>query len=171
MRSFTLLLALPLPAPTAASPHPAGPGGAAHRPLFQKQEDKSKAASALTSEAAQGAARRGGAEPGHPKSQFHRQASFRPHGEGQDSSCPLATDEEFARRAWLDATGRIPPYEELLAFLRDQGRRISATSWSTNSSRAKHSSTSGPTTSKTFSAPAAAWARASICSTTGCGSG
>jgi hypothetical protein len=29
----------------------------------------------------------------------------------------LATDEEFARRAWLDATGRVPPVDELVAFL------------------------------------------------------
>jgi hypothetical protein len=31
----------------------------------------------------------------------------------------LAADEEFARRAWLDATGRIPPVAELNAFLKD----------------------------------------------------
>ena len=73
---------------------------------------------------------------------------------------PLASDEEFARRAWLDATGRIPAPEALARFLGRPGRRISATSWSTSSSPAKASSTSGPTTSKTFSAPAAAWAPA-----------
>ena len=33
---------------------------------------------------------------------------------------PLAADEEFARRAWLDATGRIPPVAELTAFLQDK---------------------------------------------------
>ena len=32
----------------------------------------------------------------------------------------LASDEEFARRAWLDATGRIPPIHELTAFLNDK---------------------------------------------------
>jgi hypothetical protein len=32
----------------------------------------------------------------------------------------LASDEEFARRAWLDATGRIPPVADLTAFLRDK---------------------------------------------------
>ena len=30
-----------------------------------------------------------------------------------------ASDREFARRAYLDATGRIPPVDELLAFLED----------------------------------------------------
>ena len=30
-----------------------------------------------------------------------------------------ASDREFARRAYLDATGRIPPVDELLAFLDD----------------------------------------------------
>ncbi|HYI96352.1 MAG TPA: DUF1549 domain-containing protein [Bryobacteraceae bacterium] len=32
----------------------------------------------------------------------------------------LAADEEFARRAWLDATGRIPPVADLTAFLQDK---------------------------------------------------
>ena len=32
----------------------------------------------------------------------------------------VAADEEFARRAWLDATGRIPPVHELNAFLNDK---------------------------------------------------
>lgn len=31
----------------------------------------------------------------------------------------LASDVDFARRAWLDATGRIPPVNELMAFVRD----------------------------------------------------
>jgi hypothetical protein len=31
----------------------------------------------------------------------------------------LAADEEFARRAWLDATGRIPPADALTSFLKD----------------------------------------------------
>ena len=52
MRSFTLLLALPLLAQQQPSGHPQDQVDAAHRPLFQKKEDKSKAASALTSKAA-----------------------------------------------------------------------------------------------------------------------
>jgi Protein of unknown function (DUF1549)/Protein of unknown function (DUF1553) len=32
---------------------------------------------------------------------------------------PLAGDQEFARRAWLDATGRIPSSDELQTFLAD----------------------------------------------------
>ncbi|MBY0503300.1 MAG: DUF1549 and DUF1553 domain-containing protein [Bryobacteraceae bacterium] len=33
---------------------------------------------------------------------------------------PLAGDEQFARRVWLDATGRIPPIGELAAFVADR---------------------------------------------------
>jgi hypothetical protein len=33
---------------------------------------------------------------------------------------PLASDQEFARRAWLDATGRIPSTDDLQTFLADK---------------------------------------------------
>ena len=33
---------------------------------------------------------------------------------------PLSSDEDFARRAWLDATGRIPPVKELSDFISDK---------------------------------------------------
>ena len=38
-------------------------------------------------------------------------------------NAPLASDEEFIRRAWLDATGRIPPPDQLAAFLASKDPR------------------------------------------------
>lgn len=120
MRSFTLLLALPLLAQQQPSPHPEDKVDAAHRALFQRKEDKSKAASALTSEAAK--ARPGAAlkNPAIPKRNFIDDHLFGRMAKDKIPHARLATDEEFARRAWIDATGRIPPFEELLAFLRDK---------------------------------------------------
>src|SRR5690348_16068638 len=121
LRSFTLLLALPLLAQQQPSPHPQDQVDAAHRGLFQKKVDKSQAASALTSEAASA---RPGAEvknPSIPHRNFIDEHLFGRMAKDNIPHARLASDEEFARRAWIDATGRIPPYEELLAFLEDKG--------------------------------------------------
>lgn len=117
MRHLVFAVALPLLA--QQSDHHQDTVDAAHRGLFQKKEAKSKAASALTAEAA--AARVGGsaASPAVPRRNFIDEHIF---GRMQKNAVPhagLATDEEFARRAWLDATGRIPSYEELTAFSAD----------------------------------------------------
>jgi hypothetical protein len=86
---------------------------AAHRTILQPKESRKQALSKLTVEAAGSTAstapvtRRGYIDD-HI---FGRMAADKvPHA-------PLASDEEFARRVWLDATGRIPPPAELKAFL------------------------------------------------------
>ena len=117
MRYLALVVALPLLA--QQSEHRQDVVDAAHRGLFQKKEEKSKTASALTAEAA--TARPGGAmkSPAVLRRNFIDEHIF---GRMQKDGVPhagLATDEEFARRAWLDATGRIPSYEDLTAFSKD----------------------------------------------------
>ncbi len=86
----------------------------AHRPILQPSEDRKKALSALTAEAAGKSA--GKAEVVRPVNYIDEHVFGRmkrdrvPHA-------PLASDTEFARRVWLDATGRIPEAAELRAFL------------------------------------------------------
>ena len=117
MRLSLFLLALPLLA--QQSSHEQDAVDAAHRGLFQKKQEKSKAVSSMTAEAV--AARAGAAaqSPAVPRRNFIDEHIF---GRMQKDGVPhsgLATDEEFARRAWLDATGRIPSYEELTSFTKD----------------------------------------------------
>ncbi len=91
----------------------------AHRAIFQPPADRSKTASRITSEVA-------GSLPGKfseqhkvPRRNYIDEFIFARMERDHVPHAPLAGDEEFARRAWLDATGRIPPPEELLAFLND----------------------------------------------------
>lgn len=90
----------------------------AHRPLFQPPADKKKEASAVTAELA---GERGGAAgaPAARRTYIDEQVFGRMQRDGIPHA-RLASDEEFARRAWLDATGRIPPLGELTAFLDDK---------------------------------------------------
>jgi hypothetical protein len=101
------------------SSHPQDTVDAAHRGLFQPKEDKTKTASSVTAEAV--AARSAAAVPDArvPRRNYIDEHLFSRMAKDGVPHAGLATDEEFARRAWLDATGRIPPYEELLAFLKD----------------------------------------------------
>ena len=85
----------------------------AHKPLFTPPEQKSKQAAGLT--AAYTPARAGGAAvkrinfiDGHIFGRMKKDGI--PHA-------ALSSDEEFARRAWLDATGRIPAPADLELFL------------------------------------------------------
>jgi len=87
----------------------------AHRPLFQRAEDRKKALSAITEAANLG-------RPAGPSAPVARRGFIDEHIFGRMEKdgvphAPLSLDEEFARRAWLDATGRIPEPEELRAFL------------------------------------------------------
>ncbi len=85
----------------------------AHKPLFAPPEQKSKQAAGLT--AAYTPARAGGAAV--KRVNFIDDHIF---GRMQKDGVPhasLASDEEFARRAWLDATGRIPAPVDLEVFL------------------------------------------------------
>lgn len=91
---------------------------AAHRALFQPPTDSKKSTAAITSQvAAKLPARDGGASV--PVRNYIDEHIF---GRMRRDGVPharLASDEEFARRAWLDATGRIPPYDQLQEFLAD----------------------------------------------------
>ncbi|MBM3740246.1 MAG: DUF1553 domain-containing protein [Acidobacteria bacterium] len=111
---FVCLLALPLAAQVPE--HRQDVVDQAHRPMLQPPQPKSKALSALTAEAAGRAGRAAGAVQ---RVNFIDEHIF---GRMQRDRVPhagLAGDEEFARRAWLDATGRIPEPQELRAFLAD----------------------------------------------------
>ncbi|MEZ5400644.1 MAG: DUF1553 domain-containing protein [Bryobacteraceae bacterium] len=95
---------------------------AAHRTILQPRQERSKAVARITAEAAAAPAVAAPmpASRGYIDDQvFGRmKADSIPHA-------PLASDEEFARRAWLDATGRIPEPAALEAFLAstDPGKR------------------------------------------------
>jgi len=127
MRLQTLPLALAFAAAAAQDPamHRQDVVDKAHRDLFQPPEDKKKAASSATSAAAK--VRPPAARPQAPvrRRNFIDHHVFGRLQRDRVPHAPLASDEEFARRAWLDAAGRIPPYQELVSFLddRDPGKR------------------------------------------------
>ena len=84
-----------------------------HKPLFTPPEQKSKQAAGLT--AAYTPARAGG---GTVKRLNYIDGHI--FGRMQKDGIPhaaLSSDEEFARRAWLDATGRIPEPADFELFL------------------------------------------------------
>ena len=90
----------------------------AHKPLIQPERPKSRDAAAATVQVAGALPARAGGPVAQrtfiDKFVFARMAADKvPHA-------PLATDEEFARRAWLDSTGRIPAPADLAAFLADR---------------------------------------------------
>ena len=104
----------------------------AHAPLYKPPVEKAKSAAALTAELAP-------AKPG-PRSPIVRSNFIDQHvfGRMQKDGIPhaaLATDEEFARRAWLDATGRIPAPADLEKFFlsRDPQKRTQLIDQLTNS--------------------------------------
>ncbi len=92
----------------------------AHQKLYKPDPGKSKTAAALTEQAAD--LRPGSAR----KSAFIPRRNFidaHIFGRMEEDGIPhagLASDAEFVRRAYLDATGRIPPVDKLLAFIEDQ---------------------------------------------------
>jgi hypothetical protein len=92
----------------------------AHRELFQKAPDKKKAAAAATAELAARASTATARIAPVVRTGYIDEHVFGRMAKDNVPHAPLAGDEEFARRAWLDATGRIPPYAELQAFLADK---------------------------------------------------
>jgi hypothetical protein len=90
----------------------------AHETLVRPKAKASSAASSLTEQVAD-------LRPVKPVKGSVRRANFIDEhlfGRMEKDGVPhagLASDEEFARRAWLDATGRIPPIHDLTAFLKD----------------------------------------------------
>ena len=85
----------------------------AHKPLFAPPEQKSKAAAGLT--AAYTPAR--ASTTPVKRINFIDDHIFGRMAKDGIPHAALSSDEEFARRAWLDSTGRIPPPAELEAFL------------------------------------------------------
>lgn len=115
MRYLCVLVALSLPAQEPA--HREDQIDAAHRGLNQAKPDARKAASSVTGQLARGASPQSAA-PVARRNFIDQQVFGRMQRDGIPHAA-LASDEEFARRAWLDATGQIPPYAELVAFLGD----------------------------------------------------
>ncbi|MBL8234211.1 MAG: DUF1549 domain-containing protein, partial [Bryobacterales bacterium] len=91
----------------------------AHRGMFQKAPDLKKSASQVTAQLAAKSSRIASAGAAIRRVNFIDEHVFGRMQRDGVPHAPLASDEEFARRAWLDATGRIPSYEELNAFLAD----------------------------------------------------
>jgi len=100
----------------AQVPPPQDPVEAAHKPLFQPAAEPSKAIAAATAEIA---SQRG--PRSSPSAKVARRNYIDEHIFGRMAKdgvphAPLASDEEFARRAWLDTTGRIPETADLTTF-------------------------------------------------------
>ncbi|MBS1828824.1 MAG: DUF1553 domain-containing protein [Acidobacteria bacterium] len=92
---------------------------AAHRVLFQPASDGKKNTAAITSQVAAKLPARAGAADVPLRNYIDEHIFGRMKKDGVPHA-RLASDEEFARRAWLDATGRIPAYDQLTAFLADK---------------------------------------------------
>lgn len=108
----------PAPAATQAPDHnSAEMFEAVHRPIIQPETPRSKTASVITAEIAASFPKSGATLDQIRIKTFIDQHVF---GRMQRDKIPharVASDEEFARRAWLDATGRIPAVDDLQTFL------------------------------------------------------
>ena len=92
----------------------------AHAPMIEPPVQKAKSVSAMT--ARYSPARAMLSAPVTHRNFIDTQIFGRMKRDGVPHA-PLADDEQFARRAWLDATGRIPPPTELAVFLADRDLR------------------------------------------------
>lgn len=94
----------------------------AHAPIIEPRVDKAKAASTIT---AQYSPAKPASSVSVPRSNFIDDHIFGRMKKDGIPNAPMASDAEFARRAWLDATGRIPDPEKLQRFLasKDPHRR------------------------------------------------
>lgn len=92
----------------------------AHASIIEPPPQKSKSVSAMT--ARYSPARAVQSPPVTPRNFIDTHIFGRMKRDGIPHA-PLADDEQFARRAWLDATGRIPAPAELAAFLADRTPR------------------------------------------------
>lgn len=122
MKRVTLAIAMAIAGLAQEAVHRQDTVDRAHRPLLQPAEDRKKALSALTAEAAGRAD--GKASPVRSVNYIDEHVFGRMKRDGVPHA-PLSSDNEFARRVWLDATGRIPEPSELRAFLEssDPGKR------------------------------------------------
>ena len=90
----------------------------AHRPMLESKTKASKRASDVTAEFAKTRAALKAQKP-VARRNYIDQHVFGRMERDRVPHAPLVSDEEFARRAWLDSIGRIPQPEELLAFAKD----------------------------------------------------
>ncbi|HTM49935.1 MAG TPA: DUF1553 domain-containing protein [Bryobacteraceae bacterium] len=120
MRPAILLLAFAVSG-FGQAPAPQDPFEESHRSIFQPPADKAKAAGEITSELAKRVPRRGG--PKAVRKNYIDQHIF---GRMERDGIPYAgraSDEEFLRRAYLDATGRIPSSDDVLSFIASRNPR------------------------------------------------
>ena len=89
----------------------------AHRSLVQPPASRSAAAGNLTAELASSLPATGSTAESVPIRNYIDQFVFARMKRDKVPHAPLAGDAEFARRAYLDATGRIPTSDELQSFL------------------------------------------------------
>lgn len=97
--------------------HPTERIDQAHRPIFQPPPNKSKVAGEVTAKVAGTLPKKTATRQKIERRNYIDEYVF---GRMERDGIPhagLASDQEFARRAYLDATGRIPPVSELLEFL------------------------------------------------------
>jgi hypothetical protein len=92
----------------------------AHKPLIDPPRPRSKDTAAATARVAASLPARASLTRPVAHRNFIDRHVFGRMAANKVPHAPLATDEEFARRAWLDATGRIPSPSELSAFLADK---------------------------------------------------
>jgi hypothetical protein len=89
----------------------------AHRSLIQPPASKSATAGNLTADLAASLPKKGSVLQKVPVRTYVDQYVFARMQRDKIPHAPLANDEEFARRAFLDATGRIPSADDLQTFL------------------------------------------------------
>ncbi|HEY3840519.1 MAG TPA: DUF1549 domain-containing protein [Bryobacteraceae bacterium] len=89
----------------------------AHRSLIQPPVSKSAVAGSLTAELSSSLPAQGSVVHTVPIRNYIDQFIFARMQRDKVPHAPLASDGEFARRAYLDATGRIPTTDELQSFL------------------------------------------------------
>ena len=95
--------------------HPMDQVDKAHRSIFQPPHSKPKIVGEVTSKLAGSAPRRTG-----PKAERKNYIDQHIFGRMEREGIPyaaMAGDEEFLRRAYLDATGRIPSPDDVLSFV------------------------------------------------------
>jgi hypothetical protein len=92
----------------------------AHRTLIQPPASKSAAASNLTADLAKSLPKEGSTLQDTKIHNYVDQFVFGRMQRDKIPHAPLAGDQEFARRVWLDATGRIPSADDLQTFLADK---------------------------------------------------
>ncbi len=92
----------------------------AHRVLIQPTPSKSAAVGNLTVDLAASLPKQGSTLQETVIHNYIDQFVFERMRRDKIPHAPLSSDQEFARRAWLDATGRIPSADELQTFLADK---------------------------------------------------